>query len=129
MKYARLVDGRPVWAPSMLQKDGYTIANPSAALLRAAGYKEVIYPEAPAPDHARAVYEEQADGIRVSYEPVAAQTAAVSYEQQVEALIRERYTVSDELAILRQRDTKPAEFEVYDAFCEACKARAKEQIM
>lgn len=104
------------------------IANPSAARLRAAGYKKVIYPAAAAPDHARAVYEEQADCIRVSYEPAAAAAAvAVGYEQRVEALIRERYTVSDELAILRQRDTKPAEFEAYDAFCEACKLRAKEE--
>lgn len=50
-----------------------------------------------------------------------------TYEQMVEAFIRERYTVSDELAILRQRDTKPEEFEEYNAFCEECKARAKSQ--
>ena len=39
--------------------------------------------------------------------------------------VRERYTVSDELAILRQRDTKPTEFYEYNAFCEECKAKAK----
>ena len=50
-----------------------------------------------------------------------------TYEQMVEDFIRERYTVSDELAILRQRDTKPEEFEEYNAFCEECKARAKSQ--
>ena len=50
-----------------------------------------------------------------------------TYEQMVEDFIRERYTVSDELAILRQRDTKPEEFEAYNAFCEECKARAKTQ--
>lgn len=50
-----------------------------------------------------------------------------AYEQMVEDFIRERYTVSDELAILRQRDTKPEEFEEYNAFCEECKARAKSQ--
>lgn len=50
-----------------------------------------------------------------------------TYKQMVEAFIRERYTVSDELAILRQRDTKPEEFEAYNAFCEECKARAKSQ--
>ncbi len=44
----------------------------------------------------------------------------------IERLIRERYTVSDELAIQRQRDTKPDEYAEYDAFVEDCKARAKE---
>ena len=47
------------------------------------------------------------------------------YSKKVERLIRERYTVSDELAILRQRDTKPSEFAQYNAFCEECKAKAK----
>ena len=49
----------------------------------------------------------------------------IVYKEQVEALIRERYTVSDELAILRQRNTKPGEFAEYNAFCEECKAKAK----
>lgn len=47
------------------------------------------------------------------------------YETKAEALIRERYTVSDELAILRQRDAKPEEFAAYNAYAEACKAQAK----
>lgn len=42
----------------------------------------------------------------------------------VSALIRERYTVDDELAIQRQRDTKPDEFAEYNNFAEACKAEA-----
>ena len=42
----------------------------------------------------------------------------------ISALIRERYTVDDELAILRQRDTKPDEFAEYNNFAEACKAEA-----
>lgn len=48
-----------------------------------------------------------------------------TYEEKVEDFIRERYTVSDELAILRQRYTKPNEFEEYNEFCEECKAKAK----
>lgn len=47
------------------------------------------------------------------------------YSNKVERLIRERYTVSDEIAILRQRDTKPTEFYEYNAFCEECKLKAK----
>ena len=42
----------------------------------------------------------------------------------ISALIRERYTVDDEFAILRQRDSKPDEFAEYNNFAETCKAEA-----
>lgn len=48
-----------------------------------------------------------------------------AYEADVEARIRERYSVSQELAILRQRDTKPEEFAEYNAYAERCKAESK----
>ena len=51
-----------------------------------------------------------------------------SYEERVEMLIRQKYSVSAELAILRQRDTKPAEFAEYNAYAEQCKAKAKEML-
>lgn len=39
----------------------------------------------------------------------------------IEALIRTRYTISDELGLLRQRETKPDEFQEYNTFVEECK--------
>ena len=48
-----------------------------------------------------------------------------AYEEYVNALIREKYTLSQELAIHRQRDTKPEEYAAYNAYCEQCKAQAK----
>lgn len=51
-----------------------------------------------------------------------------TYEQLVELKIRTRYTISDELALLRQRDTKPLEFAEYNAYCEQCKAEAKTEL-
>lgn len=48
-----------------------------------------------------------------------------TYGATVEALIRERYTESDELAIQRQRYSKTEQFAEYDDFCEACKAKAR----
>jgi hypothetical protein len=47
------------------------------------------------------------------------------YGDAVERLIRRKYSVSAELAILRQRDDKPEEFAVYNAYAEECKAEAK----
>lgn len=52
-----------------------------------------------------------------------------AYKAAVERLIRERYSVADELGILRQRDTKPQEFAEYNAFAEECKEEAKKQVL
>lgn len=49
----------------------------------------------------------------------------VPYEQRVVNRIREKYSVDDELAILRQRDTKPLEFAVYNAYVEKVKAEER----
>lgn len=49
----------------------------------------------------------------------------VAYNDRVNSLIRERYSLSEELSILRQRDTKPDEFAAYNAYAEQCKAYAK----
>lgn len=39
--------------------------------------------------------------------------------------IREKYSIDDEIAILRQRDTKPDEFEEYFNFVEGVKEALK----
>lgn len=57
------------------------------------------------------------------------QQPAISYDQLVSDLIRAKYTVDQELAINRQRDTKPEEFQEYFDFCEQCKQKAHEQII
>ena len=51
----------------------------------------------------------------------------IPYEQRVVARIRERYSVDDELAILRQRDTKPDEFTAYNDFVERIKREEREE--
>lgn len=51
-----------------------------------------------------------------------------AYEVEVVRLIRQRYTINQELAILRQRDTKPEEFAEYSAFAERCKSEVKSEI-
>ena len=48
------------------------------------------------------------------------------YPELVSELIRKRYSINAELAILRQRDEKPLEFAQYHAFAEACKREARE---
>ena len=50
----------------------------------------------------------------------------IPYEQRIVNRIREKYSVDDELAILRQRDTKPDEFAEYNEYVEQVKAEERE---
>ncbi len=53
---------------------------------------------------------------------------SINYAEAVNNEIRKRYSVSDEFAIIRQRDSKPEEFEAYNAYAEACKEAVKAEI-
>ena len=52
----------------------------------------------------------------------------IPYEQRVVDLIREKYTIDEELSIQRQKETKPDAFETYFNYCEECKMKAKENV-
>ena len=52
-------------------------------------------------------------------------TAEEAYAALVNGLIRRRYSLSAELAVLRQRDEKPEEFSAFHDYAEACKAEAR----
>lgn len=52
----------------------------------------------------------------------------IEYSALVDKLIRNKYSISNELAILRQRDTKPDEFAEYNAYVEQCKTYAKNEL-
>ena len=49
------------------------------------------------------------------------------YENKIVALIRQKYNVNQELAILRQREVKPQEFAEYNEYVEQCKAEVKSE--
>lgn len=49
----------------------------------------------------------------------------IEYENKIVSLIRKKYSLNQELAILRQRDTKAEEFAEYNAYVEACKTKIK----
>ena len=50
------------------------------------------------------------------------------YENLIIRKIRVKYSLNQELAILRQRDTKPLEFAEYNDFVEQCKSEAKKEL-
>lgn len=92
-------DGVEVIRPKSLIFNGNTYVPPRDEILLQAGY-EIREVEVPMP----------------------------AYEDRVVELIRLRYSVNDELAILRQRDAKPQEFDDYNIYCEECKTQAKLEI-
>ena len=47
------------------------------------------------------------------------------YENKIVALIRQKYNINQELAILRQRDAKPQEYQEYYNYVEQCKKQVK----
>ena len=51
------------------------------------------------------------------------------YEDRVVELLRKKYTLNQELAILRQRNEKPEEYQAYHDYAEQCKATAKTEIL
>ena len=68
------------------------------------------------------------DGKVVDIEVEEVVAEPIPFEQRVVRRIRERYSLDDELALLRQRVLKADEFEEYYSFVEEVKAeeRAKE---
>lgn len=50
------------------------------------------------------------------------------YKQRIVDHIRSRYSINDEIAILRQRDSKSEEFAEYNSFAEHCKKIAYNEI-
>lgn len=133
MQYAKLENGYLIPAPGEVRQGGMVIMNPGPEILGPMGYKPVEYAERPEittpGNELREVYTESGDRITVTWEEYTPEPAPVpSYEEQVVALIRERYSSDDELAILRQRDSKPEEFKAYDDYCEECKATVKQKL-
>jgi len=48
-----------------------------------------------------------------------------TYSTLIDALVKTRYSISDELGILRQKDANPEEWEEYNEFVEGCKSIIK----
>lgn len=94
-------DGIVEYFSEPLFYDGKQIFNPSEEQIKAAGWEEY------------------------TPEETASEEYVPSYEGRVVELIRERYSIDDEIAILRQKDTKQDEYQAWYDYCEACKAQAK----
>lgn len=98
-QYFKEIDGQKVFFQEPLIVGERQIFNASDEQIKAAGWQEYT-PEPTEP-----------------YQP--------TYKERVVELIRQQYTIDDEIAILRQRETKPDEYQAWYDYCEQCKADAK----
>lgn len=133
MQYAKLENGQLIPAPGEVRQDGMVIMNPGAEILGPMGYKPLSYTERPEistpGNELREVYTDNGDRITVTWEEFTPEPAPEpSYEDQVVALIRDRYTQDDENALNRQRKSKPEEFAEYFNYCEECKNTIKQKL-
>ncbi len=94
-------DGVVEYFNEPLIADGKQIFNPSEKMILAAGWEEYVP------------------------EPVASEEYVPTYEEKVVELIREKYSIDDEIALLRQKESKPEEYQAWYDFCEECKMGAK----
>ena len=83
----------------------FDVFNPSEEMLLASGWE---------------VYEPQTAEVEIPQEE--------QYKRRIIDLIHERYSTDDEIAILRQRDSKPEEFAEYNAYVEQCKTTAHNEV-
>lgn len=99
MRYYKELNGKKVFFNGILEVGDKQIINPPREQIIANGWQEYITPEVE------------------PYKP--------TYEELVEQYIRKKYSINQELAIQRQRDTKIEEFNEYFSYCEECKQKAK----
>lgn len=90
-----------------IQIDGRWVSNPTLEQVLADGWEEYTPPQPPAPQPYVPSYDEL-------------------YKQRIVELVRGKYDIDDELAILRQRESKPEQFNEYNEFVEQCKVEAHE---
>ena len=106
MIYTKAINGREIFSScKTIELNGRWISNPTIEQIAMAGWEQ---------------YSQQTTDSNQVEEP--------SYEELVNEFIRERYSASDEFAVIRQKDEKPEEFEAYYSYCEECKLRARQII-
>ena len=79
----------------------------------------IPYPDVIFEDFRNKVFSEDLYSLRKEY------TNKSIYNQAVVSCIRKKYSIDDELAIVRQRTSKPVEYAEYESYCEQAKAEAK----
>lgn len=85
MNYAKITDGHIQFAPKKIKDGDSTIYNPTAEVLEAHGFKQLVVdamPEVPDGYHTEPVYADTGDAVHQSWE-LAEDTKETSYEAEI----------------------------------------------
>lgn len=129
-KLAKLINGILVLNPSEINTSYGTVRNPSEAQLVNEGFKELVdnrQDTSVTQELAFDKYIETENSIIATYLVVDLTPEEIrkKYEEEVSMRIRERYTLDEELSILRKRDSNTSEFAEYNDYCESVKNEIK----
>ena len=50
-------------------------------------------------------------------------TGGLTRDQEIAAVIDAKYSIDEQIALLRQKDVKPEEWQEFNAFCEEVKSK------
>lgn len=64
----------------------------------------------------------QVNTATMANEQTAPSGMRVSREEEIASVIKAKYSIDDQIAILRQKDTKPEEYQAFFSFAEEVKA-------
>ena len=114
MKYAKLIDGSPQFAPNPILVDGNYIGNPPGSVYEGEGYKPVVYAEDPgdAPDGYRwAERWMETENIIQQYfvleeEPISEEDALVRYANELTGAEDETLEAATERLIKMNMEVK-----------------------
>lgn len=129
----KLHNGELIIAPKTIKHNGRVYHNPKDEVYIDAGYCPIVEIDMPENQNDKK-YKKQYELIEGTIfqtwveDETVEEIAIFSYKEEVIAKIKEYYSIDDEIAILRQRDTKPEEFEEYNNFVEQCKIQIKEKL-
>lgn len=136
MKFGHLVNGRVVIAKLPIEYEGRTYFTSDPEVMLSIGEKEVIYSTAPTSDSGiyTPVWTETETQLIQKWEftTYTEEQLKEQYKERTVEYIREKYSVNQEFAILREYMTfgescKEA-FDEYSNYVESCKARAHAEI-
>ena len=123
--FYKLIDENTVRkAPSALEIDGRIVFTTDEKIYNRCGYYKIQ--EVPLPTDGRGytpTYRIEKDVIVKDWKLI--KSSILSYKERVVARIREVYSIDDEIAIIRQKDTKPEEYAAYYYFVEKIKEEEK----
>ena len=102
-QYIKIINNKIEYFNGSIIVDGKRIFNPTEEQILLDGWTEYVPP-----------VEEPIE----EYQP--------TYEEKVVSLIRQMYTIDDEIAILRQKEIKQDEYQEWYNYCEQCKQQVKD---